>query len=88
MDNKKPIDTNCKLFLTEGDSASSFIIKGLSDTSQYGAYSLKGKPLNVTKLCLSQKGMKRILENEQIENIIQIIGLEHDTDYEVEGNYQ
>lgn len=68
----------CHILLTEGDSAKSLAIAGFSQTGRdyFGAFPLKGKPLNVRDLTIS-----RIKENEEIKNLIQIIGLEFGKKY-------
>jgi len=68
----------CMLFLTEGDSASSFCISGFGEVGRdhFGVFPLKGKPLNVRDLPIS-----RIKENEEIKNIIEALGLEFGKEY-------
>ena len=68
----------CYLMLTEGDSARSFAVTGFSQTGRdyFGAFPLKGKPLNVRDVPIS-----KIKENDEIKNIIQIIGLEFGKKY-------
>lgn len=63
----------CTLILTEGDSAKTMAISGLSEVGRntYGVFPLKGKLLNVKDI-----SPKRLLENEEITNIKQIMGLE------------
>ena len=62
----------CSLILTEGDSAKTFAIAGLSviGRENYGVFSLKGKLLNVREATQQQ-----LLKNEEIINIKQIMGL-------------
>lgn len=68
----------CYLFLTEGDSALSFVRTGFSEIGRdyYGAFPLKGKPLNVRDVSLL-----KIKNNIEIKNIIQILGLEFGKKY-------
>ena len=68
----------CHLFLTEGDSARNLAIAGFSviGRNNYGAYPLKGKPLNVRDV-----SMKKIKENKEIADIVQILGLEFGKKY-------
>ena len=68
----------CHLFLTEGDSAKSLAIAGFSQTGRdyYGAYPLKGKPLNVRDISIA-----KIKDDDEIKNIIQILGLEFGKKY-------
>lgn len=69
----------CMIFLAEGDSASSSVIAGLSGVDKpeyYGVFPLRGKPLNVRDVDLS-----KIRENEEIKNIINILGLEFGKKY-------
>jgi DNA topoisomerase II len=75
---KMPKSNNCHLFLTEGDSAKSLAIAGFSiiGRDNYGAFPLKGKPLNVRDTLL-----KKIKDNDEIKNLIQILGLEFGKKY-------
>lgn len=69
----------CILILTEGDSAKSMAISGLSEVgrNKYGVFPLKGKIMNVKDITT-----KRIYENEEINNIKKIMGLEANKIYE------
>jgi DNA topoisomerase-2 len=69
----------CTLILTEGDSAKTMAISGLTEIGRdyYGVFPLKGKLLNV-----KDAAIKKITENEEIANIIKIIGLEIGKDYD------
>ncbi|KAL0587421.1 hypothetical protein ABG067_003040 [Albugo candida] len=70
---------NCTLILTEGDSAKSLTIGGLSVVGRdyYGVFPLKGKLLNVREASHSQ-----ILKNEEIQNIVKILGLKYGQVYQ------
>ena len=65
----------CKLILTEGDSAAGMSRAGLSVVGRdyYGIFPLKGKIMNVR-----DKSTKIVAENEEIQNIIKILGLRMD----------
>ena len=69
----------CRLILTEGDSAKSFAISGLEiiGRDKYGVFPLKGKILNVREAT-----PKQLLSNEEIKNLKQILGLKQNTIYE------
>lgn len=69
----------CTLILTEGDSAKSMAIAGLSivGRDKYGVFPLKGKILNVRDV----KNMKKLLENDEINNIKKILGLKTGKEY-------
>lgn len=69
----------CTLILTEGDSAKSLAISGLSVVGRdyYGVFPLKGKLLNVREAPVSQ-----IMNNEEVQNIVKIMGLKYGTKYE------
>lgn len=72
-------DSNkCSLFLTEGDSAKTFVISGMSIVGRdlYGAYPLKGKGLNVR-----DTGVQKIQKNAEIQDIVKAIGLEFGKKY-------
>ena len=63
----------CTLILTEGDSAKSMAIAGLSviGRDKYGVFPLRGKVLNVR-----DANPKQVNENKEIVNIKKILGLE------------
>lgn len=69
----------CTLILTEGDSAKSMAISGLSEVgrNQYGVFPLKGKIMNVR-----DTNAKKINENDEISNLKKILGLESNKKYE------
>ena len=68
----------CTLILTEGDSAKSMAIAGLSVIGRdcYGVFPLKGKILNVRDAPISQ-----ITKNQEITYLKKIIGLEINKKY-------
>ena len=68
----------CTLILTEGDSAKSMAIAGLSivGRDKYGVFPLKGKVLNVR-----DANPKQITGNSEITNIKKILGLESGKQY-------
>jgi DNA topoisomerase-2 len=63
----------CILILTEGDSAKSMAISGLSvvGRDKYGVFPLKGKVMNV-----KDASQEQILKNAEITNLKKILGLE------------
>jgi DNA topoisomerase II len=67
----------CTLILTEGDSAKSMVLSGLSAIPNakniFGVFPLKGKLLNVKTATV-----KQLSENEELININKILGLSHD----------
>ena len=69
---------DCILILTEGDSAKSMAIAGLSvvGREKYGIFPLKGKLLNVL-----DTADNKIANNEEITNIKKIMGLETKKNY-------
>lgn len=68
----------CTLILTEGDSAKSMAIAGLSEVGRdkYGVFPLRGKVMNVCDVSVS-----KIAENEEISNLKKILGLESGKTY-------
>ena len=68
----------CTLILTEGDSAKSMAVAGLSEVGRdrYGVFPLRGKMLNVKDAPKTQ-----ILENAEITNLKKIIGLQEGVVY-------
>jgi DNA topoisomerase-2 len=68
----------CKIILCEGDSAKSGIISGLSreDRNYIGVYPMKGKMFNIRGETIS-----KISSNKEINEIKQILGLEHGKNY-------
>ena len=63
----------CYLILTEGDSAKTMAVSGLSEVGRdkYGVFPLKGKVMNVKDVT-----QKKIWENDEISNMKKILGLE------------
>ena len=70
--------SECRLILTEGDSAKTFAISGLEIIGRdlYGVFPLKGKLLNVRDATPNQ-----LLSNEEIKNLKQILGLKQNGVY-------
>jgi DNA gyrase/topoisomerase IV subunit B len=70
----------CRLILTEGDSAKGLAMAGRSAVQdgncRYGVFPLKGKLLNVREATA-----KQLLENEEMINIKKILGLQHNKEY-------
>ncbi len=69
----------CTLILTEGDSAKTTAVSGLSVVGRdyWGVFPLKGKLLNVNDI-----NIDKVIKNEEIANIIKIIGLKFNVDYQ------
>eukprot|EP01133_Synstelium_polycarpum_P020247 gene20247-24276_t len=70
---------DCTLILTEGDSAKTLATAGISIVGRdhYGCFPLRGKPLNVR-----DTEMRILLANEEITNIVNIMGLQHKKEYD------
>jgi len=70
--------SDCTLILTEGDSAKTLAMAGLSVVGRdnFGAFPLRGKLLNVREAKHDQ-----IMKNEEIQNIKKILGLQHNKEY-------
>lgn len=70
--------SECTLILTEGDSAKSMAIAGLSvvGRDKYGVFPLRGKILNV-----KDAKTQTILDNQEISNLKKILGLQHGKEY-------
>lgn len=73
----------CTLILTEGDSAKTMAIAGLSEVGRdyYGVFPLRGKLLNVKDADISQ-----IVKNAEINNIKKIIGLKSGETYSADAD--
>uniref|UniRef100_A0A6V7QY46 DNA topoisomerase 2 n=1 Tax=Ananas comosus var. bracteatus TaxID=296719 RepID=A0A6V7QY46_ANACO len=69
----------CTLILTEGDSAKALAMAGISVVGRnyYGVFPLRGKLLNVR-----DANHKQIMDNAEIQNIKQILGLQHGKQYD------
>ena len=69
---------NCTLILTEGDSAKTTAVSGLSEVGRdlWGVFPLRGKLLNVKDL-----PMEKVFKNEEIQNIVKILGLKVGSTY-------
>lgn len=70
--------SECRLFLTEGDSAFSYFKAGLAiiERNRYGGFPLRGKLLNVRNAPLT-----KIKNNEEFIALKQIMGLKQDQKY-------
>jgi len=70
--------SQCRLILTEGDSAKTFALSGLDiiGNEKFGVFPLRGKLLNVRDAT-----PKQLLANEEIKNLKQIIGLKQNSVY-------
>ena len=64
----------CTLIVTEGDSAKTLAVAGLSVVGRnaYGVFPLRGKPRNVR-----DASVKQLTENEEFSNLKKILGLQH-----------
>ena len=69
---------NCTLILTEGDSAKSTAMSGIEIVGRdlFGVFPLKGKLLNVR-----EASSKQLMANEEIQNIMKIVGLQPKKEY-------
>ncbi len=76
--------SKCALILTEGDSAKSFAVAGLSIIGRdyYGVFPLKGKLLNVR-----EASIKQLTENEEISNLKKILGLRQGAKYDNDEDF-
>jgi DNA topoisomerase-2 len=74
----------CSLILTEGDSAKTFAVSGLSVIGRdyFGVFPLKGKLLNVREAAPAKIGA-----NEEITNLKKIIGLKSGEDYSTDEKF-
>lgn len=63
----------CTLIVTEGDSAKTLCTAGLAvkDRDYFGVFPLRGKPLNVRDASL-----KKVMQCEEIQNLMKIMGLD------------
>eukprot|EP00933_Yihiella_yeosuensis_P069787 TRINITY_DN7678_c0_g2_i1.p1 TRINITY_DN7678_c0_g2~~TRINITY_DN7678_c0_g2_i1.p1 ORF type:complete len:1431 (+),score=413.67 TRINITY_DN7678_c0_g2_i1:106-4398(+) len=70
---------DCTLILTEGDSAKSLAVAGLSvvGRDKYGVFPLKGKVLNVR-----DANFKQVTGNAEIQNLLKIMGLDIKREYD------
>lgn len=71
---KKEIAEKTSLFITEGDSASGTITKARNAETQ-AVFSLRGKPINCYK-----ESRRKVAENEELNLLINALGVEDDTD--------
>ena len=65
----------CTLIITEGDSAMTSVVSGVShvdpERNRYGIFPIRGKLLNVR-----EAANKQIAENQEINNMMRILGLQ------------
>ena len=69
----------CTLILTEGDSAKTTAVAGLSVVGRdlWGVFPLRGKLLNVKDINIA-----KVFKNEEIQNIVKILGLKNEMTYD------
>jgi len=69
----------CTLILTEGDSAKALAVAGLAvvGRDRYGVFPLRGKLLNVR-----EANFQQTMNNNEIQNIIKIVGLDQKKEYD------
>nr|QBK88209.1 MAG: DNA topoisomerase II [Marseillevirus LCMAC202] len=72
--------SECTLFITEGDSAKTFAVKGISaienGTDWFGVLPVRGKVLNVRGA-----SAKQINDNKELTQLKAMLGLKHGVDY-------
>jgi DNA topoisomerase-2 len=70
--------SECTLILTEGDSAKSMAVAGLSvvGRDKYGVFPLRGKVMNVRDV-----SVVKLTQNQEISNLKKILGLETGKEY-------
>jgi DNA topoisomerase-2 len=80
----KSKSSQCSLILTEGDSAKTFAVAGLSiiGRDNWGIFPLRGKMLNIREATQQQ-----LLKNEEVLNIKKIMGLSTAKKYESEEEF-
>lgn len=68
----------CTLIVTEGDSAKTLAVAGLSVVGRnaYGVFPLRGKPRNVR-----DASVKQLTENQEFSDLKKILGLQHGHSY-------
>ena len=71
---KKELAEKTSIFITEGDSASGTITKARNAELQ-AVFSLRGKPINCYK-----ESRRKVAENEELNLLINALGVEDDTD--------
>lgn len=74
---------DCTLILTEGDSAKTLALSGISVVGRdyFGVFPLKGKPLNVR-----EAGHVQIMKNVELQQLMKILGLKPGEKYESVDN--
>jgi DNA topoisomerase-2 len=76
----------CTLILTEGDSAKTTAISGLSvvGRDKFGIFPLRGKMINAREKLQTPKGREQLFNNEEVKNVKRILGLEVGKKYTAE----
>ena len=75
--------SECTLILTEGDSAKAMAVAGLSVVGRdlYGVFPLRGKVINAREKITTKQGKGQVMNNTELINMKQILGLEQDAKY-------
>lgn len=73
----------CTLILTEGDSAKSLAVAGLSVVGReyFGVFPLRGKLINAREKNTTAKGREQLNKNVELDKLIKILGLEIGKEY-------
>ena len=68
----------CTLIITEGDSAKTLVMSGMGilERDYYGVYPLQGKLINVRATT-----HKKMMNNKEIRNLVEILGLQRNLEY-------
>ncbi|KAJ1351003.1 hypothetical protein KIN20_006935 [Parelaphostrongylus tenuis] len=77
------LSQDCRLLITEGDSAKAFAIAGLEvvGRDRYGVFPIMGKPANVSRL-----SMEKVTSSSEINSLLRILGLTFGVDYSLSEN--
>jgi DNA topoisomerase-2 len=83
--NARKRGSNCKLLVTEGDSAKQLALAGLSSLpggrEDFGVFPILGKLLNVRVA-----GLSKLMANKEVTNMMKILGLEYGKKYSTLDN--
>ena len=71
----------CTLILTEGESAKSLAVAGMSvvGRGEFGVYSLRGKLINAGKATT-----QALMANQEVKDLVRILGLQVNAEYDTE----
>lgn len=91
---KKGKSQDCVLTITEGLSASTYVISGMKYGLKFRGKEVKGRdyigslPIRGKFLNVRNASIQTLLKNSEVKSLIQSLGLQYDVDYSIDDNFK